>query len=54
WLRGWSAVYGAVLTGEKSVELRRSEDGVLPARVPSEGYRSVEDYDPLLPAHCRL
>jgi hypothetical protein len=45
---------GQVLTGEKSVEFRLAEDGIRPARVPAGSYRTVEDYDPVLRAHCRL
>jgi hypothetical protein len=42
---------GAVLTGEKSVEERLK----MPDAVPSSGeyYERVEDYDPVLRAHCR-
>jgi hypothetical protein len=42
---------GSVLTGEKSVEERLAEDTV---RAHEEHYECVEDYDPVLRAHCRL
>jgi hypothetical protein len=45
---------GEVLTGEKSMEYRLAEDGIRPRKISAAGYRNVEDYDPVLRAHCRL
>jgi hypothetical protein len=42
---------GAVLTGEKSVEEQLKCDAVRPG---DSCYERVEDYDPVLRAHCRL
>jgi hypothetical protein len=41
---------GDVLTGEKTVEEQLKGDSVLPG---GEYYQAVEDYDPVLRAHCR-
>ena len=41
---------GDVLTGEKTVEEQLKGDSVLPG---GEYYQAVEDYDPVLQAHCR-
>ena len=41
---------GTVLTGEKTVEEGLKGDAVRPT---DEYYESVEDYDPVLRAHCR-
>jgi hypothetical protein len=32
----------------------RQEDGAYRSKQDSENYKSVEDYDPVLRAHCRL
>ena len=40
----------AVLTGEKTVEEQLNRDAVSPG---GEFYQGVEDYDPVLRAHCR-
>ena len=41
---------GKVLTGEKTVEEQLGGD----VRTEGRCYESVEDYDPVLRAHCRL
>ena len=46
---------GSVLRGEKSPEERRKEVGrARNKKRCGESYESVEDYDPVLQAHCRL
>lgn len=42
---------GAVLSGEKTVEERLKDDSLRPG---GACYECVEDYDPVLRAHCRL
>jgi hypothetical protein len=48
---------GAVLTGKKSVELARALEEARAAALAvrrGEEFARVEDYDPVLRAHCRL
>jgi hypothetical protein len=45
---------GAVVTGEKTVDERLKEDAVGRVVVGDEYYETVEDYDPVLRAHCRV
>ena len=45
---------GAVLEGEKTVEQRLRDDAVRAETTGDEYYPGVEDYDPVLRAHCRL
>jgi hypothetical protein len=43
-----------VLTGEKSVEQQQREAAIRATSPLDESYKTVEDYDPVLRAHCRL
>jgi hypothetical protein len=43
-----------VMSGEKSVEYQQRLDAILATSHLGESYRSVDDYDPVLLAHCRL
>jgi hypothetical protein len=43
---------GLVLTGERSVEQRQRDEAIRGVRVDAEAYVRVEDYDPVLRAHC--
>jgi hypothetical protein len=45
---------GAVVTGEKTVDEQLKEHIVSHTVPEHECYESVEDYDPVLQAHCRL
>ena len=45
---------GPVLTGEKSVEHQQREAAVRTTSPLGESYKTVDDYDPVLRAHCRL
>jgi hypothetical protein len=45
---------GAVTTGEKTVGAQLSGDAAGRITPGDEVYESVEDYDPVLRAHCRL
>lgn len=51
---------GPVLTGEKSVERQQRdvathrEAAILATSHLGESYKTLEDYDPALRAHCRL
>jgi hypothetical protein len=47
---------GEVLEGKKSVELARALAAIRAAKLPASGREGirVEDYDPVLRAHCRL
>jgi len=45
---------GPVVTGEKTVEEQLASDGVRQVLPGDEYCESVEDYDPVLRAHCRL
>jgi len=45
---------GPVLNGEKSVEHQHRDDAIRASSHLGESYKNVEDYDPVLRAHCRL
>jgi hypothetical protein len=45
---------GAILTGEKTVDEKLREDGVRAKLLSDDYYGGVEDYEPVLRAHCRL
>jgi hypothetical protein len=46
---------GPVLTGQKSVEQEQRDDAIrATSHLVGESYSTVENYDPVLQAHCRL
>ena len=45
---------GPVMSGEKSVEQQLRDDAIRVTPHLGQSYSNVEDYDPVLRAHCRL
>jgi hypothetical protein len=45
---------GRVLSGERTLTEQLTQDSARPLDQREAGYRRVEDYDPVLRAHCRL